>query len=148
MKTCPSPLSVLVVDDVADVADSLAELLGCHGYAARTAYTGAEALRVAEAERPDVVVLDLAMPGMDGWELAGLFTIHELAPRLICLSGRDEDSCPAERDPFSKRLGKPAEIGVLIGELNRHADELGRRMWLPRWIPDAHSADARMKLAL
>ena len=148
MNTSPQPLSVLVVDDVADFADSLAELLGCHGFAARTAYSGADALRVAAAERPDVVILDLAMPAMDGWELAGLFTIRERAPRLICLSGLDGDPCPAERDPFSKRLAKPAEIGVLVGELNRHADELGRRILLPRWIPDAHSADTRMKLAL
>jgi CheY-like chemotaxis protein len=142
VKNSPSPLSVLVVDDVADAADSLAELLGCHGYAARAAHSGAEALRVAEAERPDVVILDLAMPAMDGWELAGLFSVRERAPRLICLSGIEEDPGPVERDPFSKRLAKPAELGVLVGELNRHADALGRRMWIPRWISDARSAEA------
>jgi len=147
VKTCPSPLSILVVDDVADSADSLAELLGCHGYAARAAHSGAEALRAADAERPDVVILDLAMPAMDGWELAGLFAVRERAPRLICLSGMDGDTGLPERDPFSKHLAKPAEIGVLIGELNRHAETLGRRLWLPRWIPDTNSADALVKLA-
>jgi hypothetical protein len=43
--------------------------------------------------------------------------------------------CPAELHPFSNRLAKPSENGLLIGELNRHAETFGRRMRLPRWIP-------------
>src|SRR5579885_1874168 len=69
VKAGPSP-SVLVVDDLADQADSLAAVLSLYGFAVRVAYSGADALRQAAAEPPDVVLTDLVMNGMDGWELA------------------------------------------------------------------------------
>jgi CheY-like chemotaxis protein len=65
----PSP-TVLIVDDCCDGAQSLSLLLACWGYAPTVAYDGAEALRLAEQIRPDVVLLDLAMPKMDGFEVA------------------------------------------------------------------------------
>jgi CheY-like chemotaxis protein len=66
-------LHILVVDDVADVADSSAELLNLWGYVARAHYSGAAALASARVRRPDVVLLDLAMPRMDGFRFAALF---------------------------------------------------------------------------
>lgn len=82
-------LSVLVVDDDRDTADSLAVLLYLAGYHARAAYGGIEAQRLAAAEWPDVVVLDLLMPGVDGWELA--HRLHPAPPArrplLVALTG-------------------------------------------------------------
>lgn len=66
-------LHILVVDDVADAADSTTELLGLWGYDARACYCGAAALAAARARRPDAVLLDLAMPRMDGFRFADLF---------------------------------------------------------------------------
>src|SRR5262245_9614394 len=63
-------LSVLVVDDSPETADSTAELLTLHGHAVRVAYSGEDALSVAVAESPDVVLLDIRMPGLSGWEVA------------------------------------------------------------------------------
>src|SRR5262245_12940447 len=66
------PLRVLVVDDNPDAADALAavvELLGCE---VRACYDGATALEFARLELPDVCLLDIMMPGLDGVELAGL----------------------------------------------------------------------------
>jgi len=66
-------LHILVVDDMDDVADSTAELLNLWGYDARACDSGATALASARVRRPDVVILDLAMPRMDGFQFAVLF---------------------------------------------------------------------------
>lgn len=60
---------ILIVDDDAYVCDSLAALLGSDGYTVVTAQNGNEALRRLYKERPDLVLLDVIMPGMDGWEV-------------------------------------------------------------------------------
>jgi len=63
-------LSVLVVDDHQDAATAVAALLSDWGYDVRTAFGGVQALEMAETARPDCVLLDVRMPGMDGVELA------------------------------------------------------------------------------
>jgi len=63
-------LRVLVVDDDRDTADSLSRLVTIWGHDVRVAYGGAAALAMAAAERPDVLLLDVAMPAMDGRHLA------------------------------------------------------------------------------
>jgi CheY-like chemotaxis protein len=64
---------VLIVDDVVDAADSMAELLSIWGYDARTCYSGATAIASALARRPCLVLLDVAMPRMDGYRFAEFF---------------------------------------------------------------------------
>jgi DNA-binding response OmpR family regulator len=61
-------VSVLVVDDETDIREAVAELLADEGYQVLDAADGEEALRKARAFHPDVVLLDLMMPGMNGWE--------------------------------------------------------------------------------
>jgi CheY-like chemotaxis protein len=58
---------ILVVDDKAENRDLLSYLLSYHGHAVTTATGGAEALRAAAADPPDLIVMDIAMPGMDGF---------------------------------------------------------------------------------
>ena len=69
----PARLHILVVDDVVDAADSTVELLSLWGYDALACYCGATALESAFARRPCVVLLDVAMPRMDGFQFADLF---------------------------------------------------------------------------
>ncbi|MBV9492248.1 MAG: response regulator [Verrucomicrobia bacterium] len=66
----PVSLRVMVVDDNSDAADSLAAVLELRGHQARVAYDGPSALAVAQAFRPQVALLDLGLPGMDGYEVA------------------------------------------------------------------------------
>ena len=61
---------VLIVDDNVDTADSMAILLTTMGHEVRAAYNGASAVETAEHFRPDVVLLDLGMPGLNGYETA------------------------------------------------------------------------------
>jgi CheY-like chemotaxis protein len=67
----PRAVRVLCVDDDPDIADSLAQLLRDKGHEAWSAHSGPEALKLAGKHRPEVVLLDLELPGMDGYELAG-----------------------------------------------------------------------------
>ena len=62
---------ILVVDDNKEAADITAELLGLHGYATAVAHTGLQGLDMARTYEPDAVLLDLGMPGMDGYQVAG-----------------------------------------------------------------------------
>ena len=61
------PASVLLVEDVADTRDMYADYLRYCGFTVTTATTGAEALDAARATRPDLILMDAAMPGLDGW---------------------------------------------------------------------------------
>src|SRR4051794_16615868 len=61
---------ILVVDDVVDVADSYALLLELWGYGVKVCYDGAKALEAAPAYRPRVVLLDIGLPGLDGFKVA------------------------------------------------------------------------------
>ena len=82
------PLRVLVADDSRDTADAAALLIRLWGHECRTAYGGAEALRLAEEFRPDLVLADLAMPGMDGLELARrLRDAVSGTPTLVAVTG-------------------------------------------------------------
>src|SRR5438552_1378400 len=84
-------LSVLVVDDDADTADTMVILLGHWGFAATAVRNGLEALRAVQTDTPDVVLLDIGMPGMDGLEVAkrvrSQVRPNGKTPFLIAVSG-------------------------------------------------------------
>jgi two-component system, chemotaxis family, CheB/CheR fusion protein len=107
------PKKVLVVDDNVDSADSLALLLGIWDHEVRTANDGPAALRLARSFRPDVVLLDLGMPGMNGYEVAReLRRIPELRDVvLVALTGygQDEDRKQTREAGFASHLMKPVD---------------------------------------
>lgn len=118
-------MTVLVVDDEADAADSLALVLELSGFAARVAADGAGALRAARADPPDAVVLDLLMPGMDGWELARRLRDEALGrrPLLIAVTGcgTEEARRRSAAAGIDLHLLKPTDPGLLVGVLERFA---------------------------
>jgi CheY-like chemotaxis protein len=120
------PLRVLVVDDNADAADALAavaELLGCE---ARACYGGAEALDALQAELPDVLLLDLSMPKVDGLEVAA--RARALAggrPMLLVATtarGNLEDRTATALAGFHFHLVKPIDTPALRAVLDRFRD--------------------------
>jgi two-component system CheB/CheR fusion protein len=88
------PLHILVVDDVRESADALAILIGFWGYKVVAAYNGPDALNAALANPPDVVLLDIGLPGMDGCELARrLRQLPRLAKALfVAISGYGQNA--------------------------------------------------------
>jgi PAS domain S-box-containing protein len=108
---------VLVVDDNRDAASSLAFLLAAQGHEARAVHDGSDALDLASAFRPEVVVLDIGMPGLSGYDVARrLRAMPETCDVvLIALTGWGQDSDRrASRDAgFDHHLVKPADLGEL-----------------------------------
>jgi two-component system CheB/CheR fusion protein len=86
---------VLVVDDIPDVAESLAALLTAFGHDVRTAHDGARALEEARAFRPEIVLLDIGLPGMDGYEVARRLRGEPGLERIVLAAvsgyGQEED---------------------------------------------------------
>jgi PAS domain S-box-containing protein len=114
---------VLVVDDNADAAESLAVLLRLEGHEVRTAHDGPAALEAARGFRPEVVVLDIGLPRMDGYEVARRLRAEAgLADALmVALTGygQEEDRRRAEAAGFDAHLIKPADPAALQGILAR-----------------------------
>ncbi|HEX6202461.1 MAG TPA: ATP-binding protein [Thermoanaerobaculia bacterium] len=114
----PAGLDVLVVDDNRDAADSLSMLLEIKGCRVATAYDGAEALAAAARQRPDAVVLDIAMPGMNGYEVAQRMRADaDLAQaRLIALTGfgHDEARRRVREAGIDHHLVKPVDLEHLM----------------------------------
>ncbi len=105
---------VLVVDDNVDAADSLAMLLQVEGHNTRVANDGLEALALAASFRPEVVILDIGMPGMNGHEVARRLRANPEFPpslKLVALTGWGslEDRQKAEAAGFDVHLVKPIE---------------------------------------
>ena len=69
--------TVLVVDDDSDIVELTCLVLGRGGYLARSAGSGREALESAQQEHPDLILLDINMPGMDGWQVLKILKIDE-----------------------------------------------------------------------
>lgn len=117
------PLRVLLVDDNADAADSLAQLLQAHGHETRVEYTGASALRAAASFQPDAVLCDISMPGMDGHEVASTLRrdARFATTLLVALSGRgsEQDKRQALEAGFDSQLTKPTSIENVSALLTR-----------------------------
>jgi PAS domain S-box-containing protein len=109
---------VLVVDDNVDAAESLAALLQVHGHEPRTAHSGPDALAAAGEFRPDLVLLDIGLPGMDGYAIARALRGEPWGRglRLVALTGygQDDDRRRALEAGFDQHLTKPAGPEVLL----------------------------------
>jgi CheY-like chemotaxis protein len=111
--TISRPVRVLVADDNADSADTLTTLVRLCGADAKTCYDGLSALAAAEAFRPDVCLLDLNMPGMNGDQLA--VRIREVLPDCrvmfvaVTAMGTEEARRRTERAGFHQHFVKPVE---------------------------------------
>jgi two-component system OmpR family response regulator len=129
----PRRLRVLVVDDCADTRETIALLVDLCGHDARTARDGPAALAVAAGYRPDVVLLDVAMPGMDGWEVARRLRRDPATGQayIVGVTGfaRDADRRSSSEAGCDEHWAKPFEVdrlGKLLASLKqRKNDECG-----------------------
>jgi CheY-like chemotaxis protein len=121
-------LRVLVVDDDADSARTLATLVGLWGHEAHTALDGLTALIEANDYRPDVVLCDLAMPGIDGCRVADSLRHHSALARTLLVAvtahGDEDHRRRAARAGFHAHLVKPVDTTGLQRLLTAQADDL------------------------
>jgi CheY-like chemotaxis protein len=117
---------VLVADDNLDAAESLATLLEFHGYQVQFVHDGESALQALETFRPDVALLDIGMPKLDGYEVAcrARQTSWGAKLKLIALTGWGHDQ--ARRDAlaagFDRHFVKPVAIEELLAYLQSLAN--------------------------
>ncbi len=109
---------MLVVDDDPDILDALSEILEVEGYEVQRARNGREALERLEQTLPDVVLLDLMMPVMDGWEFARSLS-PAARPPIIVLSADRNVSTRAREIGALEWLAKPFELSDLLAAVRR-----------------------------
>jgi len=114
----PSPGRILVVDDNADAGEMLAEALSLYGYEAVSSLDPLEALELARREPPRAALLDIGLPGIDGYELARRMRAEPSLSKipLIALTGygQSSDIERSEAAGFSTHLVKPVQLEELM----------------------------------
>ncbi len=120
------PLRILVVDDDPAMVGAITALVGTEGHQVITAYDGLTAVRRYREDRPDIVLLDLAMPGPDGFTVAGQMRAEGDAP-IVVVSGESKEAAKVRAlgigadDYIVKPFGR-AELLARIGAVMRRAD--------------------------
>jgi DNA-binding response OmpR family regulator len=123
-----APRRVLVVDDNTDAADSLAMLLEVRGDEVRIAYDGLEALEAEDVFRPDVVLLDIGMPKLSGYDVAK--RIRESRGDMVLIVaitgwGQEDDRQRAREAGFDHHFTKPVDFEMLLGLIDRESPSRG-----------------------
>jgi PAS domain S-box-containing protein len=117
---------VLVVDDNADAATSLAMVLTLNGHEVTVANDGPEALEQAPAFQPDVVLLDIGLPGLNGYQVAQRLREAPWGRGMLLVAvtgwGQDADRLAAAEAGFDRHLTKPVDLSALLALLQDRAD--------------------------
>ncbi|TMQ71381.1 MAG: response regulator [Candidatus Eisenbacteria bacterium] len=115
--TTPGRLRVVVGDDNADALESLGMMLGIVGYEVHLAHDGLEAVEVAQAVLPDVILLDIGMPRLNGYEAARRIRAEPWGKNIVLVAltgwGQSEDRMRAAEAGFDHHCVKPVEFSVL-----------------------------------
>jgi two-component system CheB/CheR fusion protein len=118
-------LRALVVDDNPDTVESMSALLGMHGHEVRTASDGELAVQVAKDFQPEAVLLDIGLPGIDGYEVArrlrDIPATHNALLLAVTGYGTPEDRRASQDAGFDYHLVKPVDPGSILGLLRAHA---------------------------
>ena len=114
---------ILVVDDSKTELHHLSEMLTKRGYAVRTAVSGEEALKRLDEERPDLILMDVVMPGQNGFQLTRMITRDPRwtgVPVIMCTSKSQEtDRVWGMRQGASDYIVKPVKADELIAKIKR-----------------------------
>jgi two-component system KDP operon response regulator KdpE len=122
------PLRILVIDDEPAMVGAVAALVGSEGHRVIAAYDGDEGLLRFEGDRPDLVILDLAMPGLDGLAVCGAIRQQGTTP-IIVLSGEGQEEAKVEAldagadDYVTKPFGKAELLARIRAVMRRPREE-------------------------
>lgn len=109
---------ILVVDDNVDAAFTLQMLLKLQGFQVEVCYSGPEAIVTAESLQPDVILMDISMPGMNGYEAGRLIREQPQGKEIIIIAltgfGKEEDQRLSFEAGFNAHLTKPVDIHKLL----------------------------------
>lgn len=126
--TVPGGMRILVVDDNRDSADSATDILRLLGHRVECCYDGKSALEMAGHFHPDVVMLDIAMPILDGYETRRLLRAQPAMEQVFVIAmtgyGNEDDRRRTQAAGFDAHLTKPVELDSLVGLLNQARERL------------------------
>jgi len=116
-------MRIMVVDDNRDSADSATDILRLLGHRVECCYDGKSALEMTPRFRPDVVLLDIAMPILDGYETQKLLRRQAGMDQVFVIAmtgyGNEDDRRRTQAAGFDAHLIKPVELDSLVGLLNQ-----------------------------
>jgi len=125
-RATPKALRILIVDDNRDAANMLGEVVKAIGHLPIVEYNPAKALKRAESERPDVCLLDIGLPQMDGYELARRLRVQHRTPKIVLIAvtgyGQQGDYKQALSSGFDYHFVKPVDteaLSALLSEIAR-----------------------------
>jgi|JFJP01.1.fsa_nt_gi two-component system KDP operon response regulator KdpE len=117
---------ILVIDDDLAITELMNLLLKTHGFEVITANTGAEGIRLVEEKRPNVVLLDLMMPDMDGWQVSKALRAFSNVPILILSAINDPGIVASVLDTGADDfLVKPVSSSVLVAHIRKIVRQTG-----------------------
>ena len=112
-----TPKRLLVVDDIEDAAESMSMLLEMWGHEVTYAYDGPSALETAQQWQPEAVILDIGLPGMDGYQVAARLRALPQGKETVLISitgyGKDDDRRRSRRAGIDHHLVKPVAPDAL-----------------------------------
>jgi len=111
--------TILLTDDEPDLREVVAETLAEAGYAVLTATDGYDAVRVLSENWVNLLITDVTMPGIDGFELARQAKVMRPSIKVIYISGYGVDSAKSAGLTYGPALQKPMRIGDLLAEVSR-----------------------------
>jgi two-component system CheB/CheR fusion protein len=145
--TAPSNQKVLIIDDNIDAADSLCALLRDSGFTCASALDGPSGLNTVTSFEPDAILLDLGLPGLDGYEVARRIRALPDGDRYLIVAltgyGEDRDRRQSSESGFDAHLVKPVELEQLLPILRTTRQNGRPQLAVPgsrNWAPsDVHS---------
>lgn len=113
---------ILIVDDEVDIASSIQYVLKQEGFNTLLAYDGNQALRLTQAEKPDLIVLDLMMPGLDGYEVCRKIREHDDQIPILMLTARTSeiDTVVGLELGANDYISKPVRLRELVARVKAH----------------------------
>lgn len=114
---------ILVIDDNRDAANTLAMLIKLKGNEVKAGYGGREAMVLGETFQPDIAILDIGMPGMDGYETCSLIRQESWGKNITILAltgyGQQEDIRKSLEAGFDEHLLKPVDLPALLALIEK-----------------------------
>ncbi|MCR4881205.1 MAG: response regulator [bacterium] len=116
--------TVLIADDEADIVETLQFMLESDGFEVLTAYDGEEALNLARRAIPDIILLDVMMPKINGYKVSRLLKFdkkfQDIPILMITARSQEEDKLIGEETGADEYITKPFDISNVIDLINKH----------------------------
>ena len=120
------PTKILVIDDDLAITELMSMLLKTHGFEVITTNSGADGIRLVKEKNPDVVLLDLMMPDMDGWQVSKAIRAFDDVPILILSAINDPSMVASVLDAGADDfLVKPVPSSVLVAHIRKTVRQTG-----------------------